>query len=86
MQELSIKRNGASTTPPQSAPSGEAVTLPAGAKKLYIKTFGCQMNEYDSEKMADILNAEQGLELTENPEEAVFILLNTCSIREKAQE
>lgn len=87
MQELSLKRDGAINTPPQTTQkTGEAVTLPAGAKKLYIKTFGCQMNEYDSDKMADILNAEQGLELTENPEEADVILLNTCSIREKAQE
>ncbi|TAL78997.1 MAG: tRNA (N6-isopentenyl adenosine(37)-C2)-methylthiotransferase MiaB [Burkholderiaceae bacterium] len=55
-------------------------------RKLYIKTFGCQMNEYDSKKMADILHAEQGLELTQNPEEADVILFNTCSVREKAQE
>ncbi|MFN7095395.1 MAG: tRNA (N6-isopentenyl adenosine(37)-C2)-methylthiotransferase MiaB, partial [Burkholderiales bacterium] len=56
------------------------------AKKLYIKTFGCQMNEYDSDKMADVLNQFQGYEKTENPEEAEIILFNTCSIREKAQE
>lgn len=86
MQELSIKRDGATSAPQSTPVTGESVTLPAGAKKLYIKTFGCQMNEYDSDKMADILNAEQGLELTENPEEADVILLNTCSIREKAQE
>ncbi len=55
-------------------------------KKLYIKTYGCQMNEYDSEKMADLLRAESGLECTGNPEEADVILLNTCSVREKAQE
>jgi tRNA-2-methylthio-N6-dimethylallyladenosine synthase len=54
--------------------------------KLYIKTFGCQMNEYDSGKMADVLNDSHGLELTQNPEEADVLLLNTCSIREKAQE
>lgn len=54
--------------------------------KLYIKTYGCQMNEYDSEKMADVLNAANGLELCETPEEADVLLLNTCSIREKAQE
>ena len=54
--------------------------------KLYIKTHGCQMNEYDSEKMADVLAASHGLELTENAEEADVILINTCSIREKAQE
>ncbi len=57
-----------------------------GSKKLYIKTYGCQMNGYDSEKMADVLRIESGLELTDNPEEAGVILLNTCSVREKAQE
>ena len=56
------------------------------AGKLYIKTHGCQMNEYDSGKMADVLAASHGLELTEHPEEADVILINTCSIREKAQE
>lgn len=55
-------------------------------QKLYIKTWGCQMNEYDSSKMADLLNSTHGLELTEIPEEADVLLLNTCSIREKAQE
>lgn len=54
--------------------------------KLYIKTFGCQMNEYDSSRMADGLRVAAGLELTQNPEEADVLLLNTCSIREKAQE
>ncbi|TDJ43742.1 MAG: tRNA (N6-isopentenyl adenosine(37)-C2)-methylthiotransferase MiaB [Gammaproteobacteria bacterium] len=54
--------------------------------KLYIKTFGCQMNEYDSGKMLDVLHASHGLELTDDPEEADVLLLNTCSIREKAQE
>ncbi|MFZ9311691.1 MAG: tRNA (N6-isopentenyl adenosine(37)-C2)-methylthiotransferase MiaB, partial [Arenimonas sp.] len=56
------------------------------AKKLYIKTHGCQMNEYDSDKMADVLNAGHGLELTQDENEADVILINTCSIREKAQE
>jgi tRNA-2-methylthio-N6-dimethylallyladenosine synthase len=55
-------------------------------QKLFILTTGCQMNEYDSEKMADVLNASHDLELTEVPEEADILLLNTCSIREKAQE
>ncbi|MEO7259555.1 MAG: tRNA (N6-isopentenyl adenosine(37)-C2)-methylthiotransferase MiaB [Luteimonas sp.] len=54
--------------------------------KLFIKTHGCQMNEYDSAKMADVLAASDGLELTTNVEEADVILVNTCSIREKAQE
>lgn len=56
------------------------------AKKLLIKTWGCQMNDYDSSKMADLLNVTGGYELTELPEEADVLLLNTCSIREKAQE
>ena len=56
------------------------------ADKLYIKTFGCQMNEYDSEKMADILRESHGYQLTDTPQEADLLLVNTCSIREKAQE
>jgi tRNA-2-methylthio-N6-dimethylallyladenosine synthase len=56
------------------------------ARKLYIRTFGCQMNEYDSDKMADVLREAEGLELTERPDEADVILFNTCSVREKAQE
>ncbi|MDP2506319.1 tRNA (N6-isopentenyl adenosine(37)-C2)-methylthiotransferase MiaB [Oceanobacter sp. 3_MG-2023] len=55
-------------------------------KKLYIKTHGCQMNEYDSSRMADMLESSHKMEITQNPEEADVILLNTCSIREKAQE
>ncbi|MFD2113640.1 tRNA (N6-isopentenyl adenosine(37)-C2)-methylthiotransferase MiaB [Thiorhodococcus fuscus] len=54
--------------------------------KLYIQTFGCQMNEYDSARIADALRESMGLELTETPEEADVLLLNTCSVREKAQE
>jgi len=56
------------------------------SKKVFIKTFGCQMNEYDSDKMADVLGAAQGYEPTQNVEEADLILFNTCSVREKAQE
>lgn len=56
------------------------------AQKLFIRTFGCQMNEYDSSKMADLLNESHGLVLTNNAEEADVLLLNTCSVREKAQE
>lgn len=56
------------------------------AQKLYIQTNGCQMNEYDSDKMRDVLQASHGLELTDIPEQADVLLLNTCSIREKAQE
>ena len=55
-------------------------------KKVFIKTFGCQMNEYDSDKMADVLGASDGLVRTDSPEDADVILLNTCSVREKAQE
>src|SRR5690554_1490413 len=56
------------------------------AKKLFIKTHGCQMNEYDSARMADLLGESHQLELTQDEGEADVILLNTCSIREKAQE
>ncbi len=56
------------------------------ANKLYIKTYGCQMNEYDSQKMADVLRESHGYELTEAAEDADLLLVNTCSIREKAQE
>ncbi len=56
------------------------------ARKVFIKTFGCQMNEYDSDKMADVLHAAQGYEPTTNVDEADLILFNTCSVREKAQE
>ncbi|SCZ51746.1 tRNA (N6-isopentenyl adenosine(37)-C2)-methylthiotransferase MiaB [Thiohalomonas denitrificans] len=55
-------------------------------RKLYIKTFGCQMNEYDSAKIADVLAIQCGLEPVDAPEEADVLLLNTCSVREKAQE
>ncbi len=55
-------------------------------RKVYIRTFGCQMNEYDSAKMADVLAAVEGYEQTDKPEEADVILFNTCSVREKAQE
>jgi len=75
MHETPIKRVG--TTDASPSPK---------TRKLFIKTFGCQMNEYDSDKMADVLNSDQGLELTQNPEEADVILFNTCSVREKAQE
>ena len=56
------------------------------AKKLFIKTHGCQMNEYDSSRMADLLGESHELELTDDPSEADVLLLNTCSIRERAQE
>ena len=59
---------------------------PLPPKKVYIRTFGCQMNEYDSDKMADVLRAAEGYEPTPDPEQADLILFNTCSVREKAQE
>ena len=55
-------------------------------QKLYIKTFGCQMNEYDSAKMADVLHAADGMVEAGTPDEADVILFNTCSVREKAHE
>ena len=55
-------------------------------KKLFIRTFGCQMNEYDSSKMIDVLKASEAVELAHRPEEADIILFNTCSVREKAEE
>ncbi len=75
---------------PDTAHSTHSVALPAVTahvgKKVYIKTYGCQMNEYDSDKMSDVLNAAKGYEPTNDPEQADLILFNTCSIREKAQE
>ena len=67
-------------------PSAALPDRPETGKKVYIKTFGCQMNEYDSGKMGDVLQAAQGYEPTDDPEQADLILFNTCSVREKAQE
>ena len=80
MQETAIKRAGVPAAPAVSTSSA------ASPRKLFIRTFGCQMNEYDSDKMADVLRDDQGVELTQDPEEADIILFNTCSVREKAQE
>ncbi len=82
------------TLPDLAAADAALVPLPVSAPrkpavatgKLFIKTHGCQMNEYDSARMADVLAQAEGLELTDNPEEADVVLVNTCSIREKAQE
>ncbi len=60
--------------------------MPCVTQKLYIRTFGCQMNEYDSDKMADLLHETDGLDRTDRPDQADVILFNTCSVREKAQE
>src|SRR3954468_22048864 len=54
--------------------------------KVYLRTFGCQMNEYDSEKISDVLRLSEGMEPAERPEDADLIVFNTCSVREKAQE
>ncbi len=60
--------------------------MEANLRHLYIKTFGCQMNEYDSERMAELLARSHGMELVDSPEEADLLILNTCSIREKAED
>lgn len=83
MQETTLKRAGAPLATPATPATPAA---PAAGGKIYIRTFGCQMNEYDSDKMVDVLREDQGLEVTDNPEEADVILFNTCSVREKAQE
>jgi tRNA-2-methylthio-N6-dimethylallyladenosine synthase len=84
---------GASARPPEAGPDpvGEPLAVPGASgasstRRVFIKTFGCQMNEYDSDKMADVLRAAQGYEPTTNVDEADLILFNTCSVREKAQE
>ncbi len=75
------------TRPAQDLEKLEALhILPTRAKKVYIKTFGCQMNVYDSDKMADVLHAAKGMERTDDAAQADVILFNTCSVREKAQE
>ena len=75
-----------STTQTASPETTQLEQAPQAAKKVYIRTFGCQMNEYDSDKMADVLRAAEGYEPTPDPEQADLILFNTCSVREKAQE
>jgi|TARA_R100001143_G_scaffold62599_2_gene66276 tRNA-2-methylthio-N6-dimethylallyladenosine synthase len=92
MQEIPLKRfatrSPAPQSPSQSTAGAQVVNkVPVdGPRKVFIKTFGCQMNEYDSDKMLDVLGGEQGVEVTQNPDEADVILFNTCSVREKAQE
>ncbi len=90
--------NASDTTAPAAPPAAPAPTAaahraaaespPADGRtpKIFIKTFGCQMNDYDSDKMADVMKAAEGYEKTEDPEQADLILFNTCSVREKAQE
>lgn len=68
------------------SPPAADLTAPSRPKKVFIKTFGCQMNEYDSDKMVDVLSDSEGMIKTDRPEDADVILFNTCSVREKAQE
>ena len=73
-------------TPNTISPQNKENAATARPKKVFIKTFGCQMNEYDSDKMLDVLADSEGMVKTDRPEEADVILFNTCSVREKAQE
>lgn len=94
MQETTLKRAGEPAANAAAPAAAHAIDTSAPlkneagkpARKLFIRTFGCQMNEYDSDKMADVLSEGHTLELTQNPDEADIILFNTCSVREKAQE
>src|SRR5690625_6577633 len=72
--------------PSQRNPCAVTGFMSERTRKLYIKTHGCQMNEYDSARIRDLLATTHGLEPTENPEDADVLLLNTCAIRESAQE
>ena len=78
------------TAAPSATPAPPGYSRPPArtvvTRKLYVRTFGCQMNEYDSDRMADVLAQSDGLEPTDRPEDADVILFNTCSVREKAQE
>lgn len=79
--------SGGSTPVQPAAVTDAPVTAPvSGRRRVYVKTFGCQMNEYDSDKMVDVLADAEGYEPTADPEQADLILFNTCSVREKAQE
>jgi tRNA-2-methylthio-N6-dimethylallyladenosine synthase len=82
---LSNETSNSGTSTSGTSPSGTSITE-TPAKKLYIKTHGCQMNEYDSSRMRDLLGESHNMVATEDPEDADVILINTCSIREKAQE
>jgi len=86
--------DGEASDPPEGPHSGtedsaarrNASSDKTSGKKIFIRTFGCQMNEYDSDKMVDVLRQSHGAQLVGTPEEADIILFNTCSVREKAQE
>lgn len=92
MQEIPLKHfpantlSGVKSFPPSTASNIRPNSGSRAPRKVFIKTFGCQMNEYDSDKMVDVLGGDQGVEITQNPDEADVILFNTCSVREKAQE
>jgi tRNA-2-methylthio-N6-dimethylallyladenosine synthase len=79
-----LRRGSHPITPPMTAAS-EPEVVPAPEKRLHIKTYGCQMNVYDSERMADVLRP-LGYGLVDSPEGADLVVLNTCHIREKAAE
>ena len=81
---IPISMTDSSITDPSM--TDEAAKAPAAMKKLFIKTHGCQMNEYDSSRIQDLLGVSHGLELTDKPDDADVLLINTCSVREKAQE
>jgi len=85
MKQLPVLAD-AVASPAPARPLPPAGNAPRARGKLFIQTHGCQMNEYDSARMADVLAASDGLELTTDVEEADVVLVNTCSIREKAQE
>src|SRR5690625_2373285 len=94
MQETTLKRAGANVAGPETRSitpdAHKAASLRADhtgkPRKLFIRTFGCQMTEYDPDKMIDVLNEDVGIELTSTADDADIILFNTCSVREKAQE
>ncbi len=90
MQEIPLKRfpsRIAQASSPGASPTQTGDKASSGApRKVFIKTFGCQMNEYDSDKMLDVLGGTQGVVVTQTPDDADVILFNTCSVREKAQE
>jgi len=90
MQETNITRakpdTDVTTDHPVPTPAAPQAGGATASKKLFIRTFGCQMNEYDSDKMVDVLREDQGLEITQTVEDADVIIFNTCSVREKAQE
>ena len=82
----SLPTKGGKLAPPSPEPHNPAMSEPAPTKRLYIKTYGCQMNVYDSERMADVLRPLGYADDRRPPEGADLVVLNTCHIREKATE